>query len=321
MRIVNFNHIKKNTWISWNKEYCYDLSAKITSLYDYIVWNHPAYLVFNSPYNKQKDFKPYVSLRHKTSAAKPENNESRLPENNYFEQVIKHNDQDCSIFFANRLNYHQGFLNLSEHGDGFIALKYNSNTDISNGITKTIDGKQFVLYPFPSGYVCILNKQITGSTNKYNTDTTIDSFLIIPQGNGGYYNIVREQDSIIGNYKDNDFNQFINKISFNLAVYCRYINPVFSTTGVFNKDDDTFSISNYTKNNNTIQQYIQDSQGNLWTGDQYLIGTVVNNNNERIITDALFDIHSGVLDNQQVFSFRIEIPEGLSIEKNNVILY
>ena len=53
MKIVNFNRkngiTPLNTFIDWNKQYCEDLNKKITSLYDYVLWNNPEYLIFNAP--------------------------------------------------------------------------------------------------------------------------------------------------------------------------------------------------------------------------------------------------------------------------------
>ena len=126
MRLVNFNRRMKSdcsgfldTYIDWNKQYCYDLNRKITSLYDYMIWNYPEYLIFNAPtsLSGNDDFQPYKSLVSKTE-------EPRLlePYEAYVSIPIKENvSQQKSIFFPSRLNYHQGFYNQSVYGDAFLV--------------------------------------------------------------------------------------------------------------------------------------------------------------------------------------------------------
>lgn len=125
MKIINFNRRDKadntgllDTYIDWNKQYCYDLSRKITSLYDYMVWNYPEYFIFNAPnsLHGKDDFEPYKSLVDSTK-------EPRLvqPYEQYVNiQVDEENIQTRSVFFPSRLNFHQGFYNQSIHGDAFL---------------------------------------------------------------------------------------------------------------------------------------------------------------------------------------------------------
>ena len=51
MKIVNYNHRQSGggLWKAWNKQYCCDLNRKINSLYDFMHWNYPEYVIFNSP--------------------------------------------------------------------------------------------------------------------------------------------------------------------------------------------------------------------------------------------------------------------------------
>ena len=125
MKIVNFNRrnqknqsILLNTFIDWNKQYCYDLNKKITSLYDYMIWNYPEYLIFNAPtsLSGKNDFEPYKSLIDS-------NEEPRLVrpyEQHVTIQVDAEHSETRSVFFPSRLNYHQGFYNQSDYGDAFL---------------------------------------------------------------------------------------------------------------------------------------------------------------------------------------------------------
>ena len=127
MKIINFNRRDKadntgllDTYIDWNKQYCYDLSRKITSLYDYMMWNYPEYLIFNAPNSLSDldDFEPYKSLVDV-------NVEPRLVQP--YEKHIQIQNattltwENKSIFFPSRLNFHQGFYNQSTHGDGYLV--------------------------------------------------------------------------------------------------------------------------------------------------------------------------------------------------------
>lgn len=127
MRIINFNRRDKvdntgllNTYIDWNKQYCYDLSRKITSLYNYMMWNYPEYFIFNAPnsLSGSENFRPYKSLVDI-------NEEPRLVQP--YEKHIQIQNattstwENKSIFFPSRLNFHQGFYNQSTHGDGYLV--------------------------------------------------------------------------------------------------------------------------------------------------------------------------------------------------------
>jgi hypothetical protein len=46
------------------------------------------------------------------------------------------------------------------------------------------------IYNFPSGYLCLSNKQPTGKIHDKNSlKTDLNNYLIAPIGNGGYYDI------------------------------------------------------------------------------------------------------------------------------------
>jgi hypothetical protein len=116
-------------------------------------------------------------------------------------------------------------------------------------------GTFYLAYSFPSGYICILNKQPNDGNNEYN-DVKIDikSYLIAPMGNGGYYNLVFNDNHLHGDYVANKFDSFSNSTIINLAQNCRYIVPAyFSLIGQSQVD-----ISNEYQN----QPYITDQHQN-----------------------------------------------------------
>ena len=123
MRIVNFNG-KKDTWRAWNKTYCYDLERQIISLYDYLIYFNPDYVIFNSP-----------------------TKEGALTNEEMATVGYQKDVGNKTHFYPKKLMWRQGFYNNSTHGDGYIDL----NGDGSN------------LIPFPAGFICIrnTNKEIT----------------------------------------------------------------------------------------------------------------------------------------------------------------
>lgn len=163
MKIVNFNRGDKkdlsgllDTYISWNKQYCYDLNRKITSLYDRMILNYPEYLIFNSPtpLSGYSDFEPYRSLIDNSK-------EGRLVIPYEQHVTIKENDTEekRSIFFPSRLNFHQGFYNQSKYGDGFLIFFEGFEGDYSIPIYK-INNEQ----------VCLLDDILYTSINTLTFD-------------------------------------------------------------------------------------------------------------------------------------------------------
>lgn len=170
MKIVNFNRRNQknqstllNTFIDWNKQYCYDLSKKITSLYDYMIWNYPEYLIFNAPVSLSgnEDFKPYKSLVDRAV-------EPRLiqPYEKYIQifSYATNTLENRSLFFPSLLNFHQGFYNQSAYGDGYLV-------ELSSWIRN--------------------NKQCYRA---------FDTYYLMPRDGGGYqwikYEIVNSSDTI-----------------------------------------------------------------------------------------------------------------------------
>ena len=122
MRIVNFNG-KTDTWIAWNKTYCYDLERQIVSLYDYLIYFNPDYVIFNSP-----------------------TKEGALTNKEMEDAGYQKDIDNKTYFYPKKLMWRQGFYNNSTHGDGSIDLQDSSE-----------------LIDFPAGFICIrnTNKEIT----------------------------------------------------------------------------------------------------------------------------------------------------------------
>ena len=300
MKIVNFNHVNKNTWKSWNKQYCQDLNNKITSLYDYIIWNYPEYLILNSPDN----INAYKSLRWASE-------EPKLPFNDYFETEITIQEKKYPAFFANRLNFHQGFINLNSTGDGFILLEYNSTKHSTVPVDRIhkIGTKTYVLYDFPSGYVCILNKQTIGLVSESNLEKNdINNYSILPLGNGGYYEITRNGDSIVCRYEDNDFKRFVNSIVISLAQNSRYIIP--RSINMFKDNNLEYTIMNFigTKAN------IIDSNDNLWIGQGDLICSLRDGGGDSLFADISYDHYTTEADEKLIHVFRSKSVTKISID-------
>ena len=105
MRFINFNQHRKLsgdwnlTYKAWTKQYLASLNAKITSLQDYIVYNNPQYIIFNSPNEKNQI--------------------------NIVDRGLQYDDDEnqVSLFFPAKLNWHQGFYNQSRYGDGILMYK------------------------------------------------------------------------------------------------------------------------------------------------------------------------------------------------------
>ncbi len=101
MKIANLNsHQQNGTYHAWNKQYLYYLNAQITSLQDFITYNYPEYIIFNSPNTPEEQ---QISL---TQAVDP--------------YQIDLSTYDISLFFPSRLSWRQGFYNESNYGDGIL---------------------------------------------------------------------------------------------------------------------------------------------------------------------------------------------------------
>lgn len=333
MKIVNFN--SKNFWRAWNKQYCQDINRSINSLYDFMLWNYPEYVIFNSPTPLSGDIVHNIDLQ-----------------TNGYQQDLG----GKSLFFPSKLNFHQGFYNQSSLGDGYLCFpvtettieddtiiswtlpenssnKYivivnklniniidsNNWTSCGNNTWEPLDiiipatATLYSAYDFPSGYMCILNKQPNGenvSDNSIKLD--VNNYLIAPVGSGGYYNLWWNNNNLMSTYSDNKFGSFINKITINLAQGCRYIS--YSPLTLSTRDID---VTNYNLNGGAE---IADIYENIWTGQGELVGRVVNKTGDIIMCDVAYDVYLSSNNNMQLHHFVADIDEKITLA-NNVILY
>lgn len=373
MKITNVNHNRKETkglWQAWNKSYCYDLNRQINSLYDYITWNYPIYVIFNSPTNTGDSQNTPISKKL-TETDPP------------YEAIVDMNiaslgaevTETVSLFFPSRLSFHQGFYNESEHGTGYLCLpiKYTfydtesgtigwilpaslqpeyiiatstpkttnetSTSETTNAILldettwyrrierDTVNyhyyiakpaipsDYQFYLgYKFDSGYICLLNKQPNGLNNDYHDiKLDINSYLIAPFGNGGYYNMWFNGEHMQSQYVSNNFDSFANSLIINLAHGCRYFAP-----NQYNLlKTSVLDIPNYIENNTNLS----DIYKNPWNGREDIVGRFVDKNGEPIVFDVQYDIYSSVENNQLIQHFVADANYQLPIKEHKLILY
>ena len=494
MRIVNFNRRIKtegtwlNTYIDWNKTYCQDLNNKITSLYDYVQWNYPEFLVLNSPtsLSDKNDFNALLSLSDPTI-------EPRLV--TVYEKEVEmfideeNNSETRSIFFPSRLNYHQGFYNTSQYGDGVLCstetafhsdiegredvycisltkhplyssckvIRWAENGEISTLPTETcttaewdnmylckydvfsstieiieendksiylnivkdeeFDTVSFSLkqwsvgigqgylvlfvspdrkyengyyclgynvndkkwykmlfpnqpyyidttginlltyqlednewtqanpqrfffgdsenssyficnmfsydvcaiesvstspeYNFPSGYLCMAHKLPVGENIDTNTQKlTLDSYLIAPIGNGGYFDIGWNYQSLEASYYANQLNNFTNQLSVNLALNCRYINPDLEH---FKVQQTSVNIPNWLITTSKQEPYLTDKYNNIWTGQESLVSRP-HFNGELVFLDIEYDTYSTAENNKKVYYFNATTKQPISLQ-------
>ena len=99
MIIANLNsHENSGTYVAWTKTILQRINSKITSLQDYMVYNYPEYIIYNSP-----------------NRPKPQD----LTDLGY--QYDDSNSQ-VSLFFPTKLGWHCGFYNQSDYGDGIFMF-------------------------------------------------------------------------------------------------------------------------------------------------------------------------------------------------------
>lgn len=104
MKIININRSNKNYWISWHAEID-KLHNQIQGVYDYIYYNNPPYVVYNSS-NRPSD--AVINLQ----AGDPPLINS-----------VQVNNTDYNLFLASALRYRQGFINISNNDNGILSYQ------------------------------------------------------------------------------------------------------------------------------------------------------------------------------------------------------
>lgn len=335
MKIINFNQHKKDnffipTWKAWNKQYVQALNAKITSLQDYIMYNYPQYMIFNSPTNKQENIINITQLPN--------------PLQQDIAWEVDGKIQEVSLFFPSRLSWRQGFYNQSSYGDGVFVFPlvvdnltyyvmnwqgknsseeffrygwrngrwYQITPDKTNSFTTIQDVTTTMILPadcfdFPSGFVCILNKQPTGENNETNLfKQDLQSYLIAPIGNGAYYNFELLNSTLNAQYTENDLGNFANQTYMNLGQNLRYNIP----STVYIKEKQSFGIPNIIIDEDQVLYNIVDHVGNLWTGGDELVAQTINDETgEDVFMDIEYNIFTWVVKRKNIFNFNISTNE------------
>lgn len=347
MKFINFNQHKNTnntwnyTWKAWNKQYLQPINAKITSLQDYMIYNCPEYVVFNSPNNENQ-----ISL---TNGSNPLQKD--------IVWTVAEREQQVSVFYPTRLNWHQGFYNQSPYGDGVFVFPTDVNgdsyylinwyEDLSlpdqpfilryglkddqwyiipqygvGGSFGTPEVNDYFVLPqdaldFPSGYICILNKQPIDTNNETNViKQSLNSYLIAPIGNGAYYTLNFFDKDLIAVYTPNDLNSFINNIHINLGHNLRYISPGnIYVKGVRSSDGKggAFALPNIGVNDkNEIKNLIVDHVNNLWTGGDELVAQTIHHlTKEEIFMDVMYDSYVSQLKRNMIHNFNVFTPEDI----------
>ena len=175
--------------------------------------------------------------------------------------------------------------------------------------------KEDLKYDFPSGFLCMLNKQPTGEnieTNIYKLD--LQNYLIAPVGNGGYYDIYWNNQDLCATYYANELGNFTNQISINLAQNCRYLNPDISLFQFASKTT-SINIGNWQRS----KACLTDKEGNIWTGHQSLIGQLYFEG-EPILTDVEHNTYITAENNKKIHYFNMTLKESLTL-KSELWLY
>lgn len=152
---------------------------------------------------------------------------------------------------------------------------------------------------FLAGYLCLKNKQ--------NAINELSSYLIVPLGNGGYYNLWPENTNIQCQYQENDLNNFLNRFSVCLATNCRYINP--TPTLSFNSAQWSFGFPSVIEN----QPWVADQYQNIWNGQPTIVAKIFDLNGEHVIMDSYTSISSNVWDNSLTYVFNIYTSQKVSL--------
>lgn len=173
---------------------------------------------------------------------------------------------------------------------------------------------------FPTGYICILNKQPTGANNERNPiKNNLSNYLIAPMGNGGYYDIWWNNNILQADYNANELNNFSNKLTINLAQNCRYINPSNNTFSFTGKQLNV-TIPNWYIDNNKVKPQLSDKHNNIWTGQEDLIAQTYFNG-EKMFTDVQYESFRSVIKQQNVHNFNAHINEPFSLTQVNLLIY
>ena len=339
MKFINFNKNKNiKTLKAWRMQYLQDIDNKITSLYDYLMWDNPEYYLFNDTTRQ----------------------DSTTLDETYC-QTVNFNEKHVPLFFASKLNYHQGFCNSHNKGDGLLGIhvsfqiktpiysssvkevicqisdshtiddvyNYNEETkqltntkDYGWSSSQSIDweGEKLsgfnyykctlsnskaaqiktllLICNFANGYVCFLNKKPFDINNAHSIIKQSPSSYLISPVGNGGFY----------NFKPNDDHL--------VAIYedndlQQFVNTIYTNLTYNSRYINPESSSKKFNANNTLlsvpcikdtKSHIVDKDGNMWTGGKELQTMLVSNTGEQIFADVCTHTYTSVVDNQQIFN-------------------
>lgn len=299
MRIINFNSTK-NMWAAWKKTYINDLNIKITSLWNYLVYKNPPYIILNS-----------------ITSDDPMN----LEKEGYCIEVKDSNLKSVNIFFPTHLQLHQGFYNDSNYGDALLGywdndtirpISFGTFTPFVYSSDTTVNIES---YDFPSGYCCISNVLPSGENTPDNSKKrNINNYLMYPLGSGSFFTFNAYEDNMIAKYYRNDTKNFVNQVVINLCSSLRYCNK---TENKKLNSSGFWSQINYYP---TLKQpYIADTDGNIWIGNEDIVPEIYNDSNELIICDSSHQIIENA--ESKVLLYRLLINTNVTSKNARVELY
>lgn len=198
-------------------------------------------------------------------------------------------------------------LGSSKNSELISAFPYFKHNEKLLVVTKDLEAQ----YNFPSGYLCLLNKQVTGENNSQNPiKHQWNSYFIAPIGNGGYFDINWLGSDLVANYYANELNNFTNNISINLAQNCRYINPNLDAYKLINY---TMDIPNRLVTVESVVSNITDKYGNIWTGQNDIIGQLLYCG-ERVLADVEINQYHTATSNNKIFYFNTTTKQKISLQ-------
>lgn len=168
-----------------------------------------------------------------------------------------------------------------------------------------------VQYNFPSGYLCLLNKQVAGENNAQNLiKHQWENYFIAPIGNGGYFDISWLGSDLVADYYANELNNFTNNISISLAQNCRYINPDLNAYKLVNNNMD---IPNRLVTTESVTPNITDKYGNVWAGQSYIVGELLYGG-ERVLADVKINQYHTAINNNKIFYLNTTATQQISLK-------
>lgn len=312
MKIYNFNYpFTKTHSPYWNlyHEYIQYIWHQTQSLYDYIINFNPPYDIINGINNTNKinniltddivngwygvdttyllltsepaDWDDnYTNYYIYSNQQYIHNTSSTWQDNTYYEKIT-------DIYYADRLNFRQGFINTGQDG----KLRIDSNDNQSSSYIE-----------FLSGYVCFCN------TNQPGNNRTFDNYILLPASVPSLYWYSYTASDWVAQYYDNKVGNRIDAIIFTLpSEPCRFNYKSelwgFNPTGLSPNSNSIKTIDNVLWTGEVIQphHYYKDSNEEIFIESTYkttIIHTTSNNIKtlqHQVMIDRLQSINANIV--------------------------